>query len=109
MRRLFILSLLFIVTIIPLKAQIALSAEGLVAYPLYFNKEEIGITSNNLQTGFRMGAYYYARAYSETGFVVGLRFTHHFTTTDSSTIQATGRNYNDIFLNGSAKTVFNSF
>ena len=120
MRQLIILALLLIATLFPLKAQVtdhplsekqlAISAEVLLAYPLYFEKTEIGVTTQHLQKGVRAAAYYYMGFEDYVSFIMAVRFTHHFTTIDSATIEGYGRqNYETILLNGSAKTVFNSF
>ncbi|HTF05844.1 MAG TPA: hypothetical protein VK826_17570 [Bacteroidia bacterium] len=93
-----------------MKAQLALSAELLVAYPMYFDREEVGITSDNFQKGFRLGGYFYGGDLDDPfNFVIGFRFTHHFTTTDSAQLDVSDRNYDHFMIHGTAKTVFNSF
>jgi hypothetical protein len=108
MRRFIFLALLFITTGFSLRAQVAVSAEALIAYPFYFKDAETGITTSHFQEGLRGGAYYYNSFDDYVSFVVAANFTHHFTTIDSAVIEASDRNYDPVMLHGTAATVFNS-
>jgi hypothetical protein len=108
MVRAFLITILF-ASIIPLHAQVALSAEGLIAYPVYSKKEKTGITTDHLQPGFRLGGYYYIDYDAPSSFMISARFTHQFPVTDSAIVEAFDQNYGAISLYGSAKSVFSSF
>ncbi len=100
---------LFLISSTVLKAQFAANIEVLAAYPLYFEKEEIGVTTSRIQKGFRAGAFYCNEVNDQYSLLGGMRFTHHFKTTDSAVIEAYGsQNYDDVFLHGTATSVFNS-
>lgn len=108
MRAFFITACLVIISIFPLKAQFGLSAELLIANPFYLQSEEIGVTTNHLQKGIRITPCYYSDFGGPLSLVSGLRFTHHFGSTDSAIVQVYGNNFDHQQLSGSVKCVFNS-
>lgn len=102
-------ALFFILPFFPLKAQFAVSAEVLMARPLYFEQEETGITTRYLQKGFRTTGYYYDDFDADYSYIVSMRYTHHFATTDSAMVEVYNPHTAETFpIYGSAKSVFNS-
>ena len=84
--------------------QVAGEVEVLIAYPMYFNKKEVGITSDGFDYGFGFGGLYFNQ---ESPIVAGIRFSH-FSGKDTAIIDASDRNYQHIDLHGTAKLKFTS-
>lgn len=99
-----IVVLLCVMCTIPLSAQMAVEAELAVAYPLYFNKEEIGLNSDGFHTGFRFGAYDFD---DDWPFIWGVRYTF-LSNKDSALIDVSDQNYQHMDLSGTARVRFNS-
>ncbi len=110
MRTLFITFLLALISN-SMHSQFAVSAEALIAYPLYQEKEQLGITSNRLQKGFRAGAYYLISMDGDkrSGDMVmlGVNYSHHFKSLDSAAAEVY-HYYNYALLKGTVTSGFNS-